>query len=122
MTDKIQCLICGKEYIVVCGHVRQAHKISAYEYKKMFGLPNKKGIIPDKHRELLRAYTKNNWIAENLAKLWEKTRYKKGETWVWVYERREETKRKLRDRFITMRGKPWDKKKRVLNPAYKNIN
>lgn len=42
--SKLKCLICGKSFHRVATHTRQAHGVSAREYKEMFGLAFKKGL------------------------------------------------------------------------------
>jgi predicted transcriptional regulator len=37
--DKLQCLICGKRYAFLGGHIRQAHNISADGYRAKYNLP-----------------------------------------------------------------------------------
>jgi len=49
--DIITCLICGRPCKSVGHHVRQAHGISAREYKQQFGLPLSRGIEAESVRQ-----------------------------------------------------------------------
>ena len=50
--EKIKCQICGKEFRQVGTHVVQVHKMTAREYRKMYGFDVKKGQLPKDYKEL----------------------------------------------------------------------
>lgn len=91
-----QCQICGGWYNKLCSHTWNAHKILAYDYKKMFGLETTKGLVTDEYREHKRklVYEHPEVIENNLVKAGEKTRMKKGHD--FNYQRTEATLAKLR--------------------------
>lgn len=75
------CHICGESYDKVLSHAYHTHGITAYDYKKEFGLDVTKGIISEQAKKtakenVLRYY--NRVIAENLTKRGQTTRFKKG--------------------------------------------
>ena len=76
------CLICNKEFMRVCTHVRQKHNISALEYKMHFGLDRTKGLCDPESAAKSRKATLRNQILikNNLIAGGEKTRYKQGST------------------------------------------
>lgn len=51
--EKITCLICGKAYKALIGHLR-IHGISADEYKERYGLPYRTGLSSEGSKELYR--------------------------------------------------------------------
>lgn len=75
---KKRCAICGGWYVQVATHVRQAHGMSAREYKEQFNLPLKRGISPAWYREMKGRQAKENGTCNNLKK-GKKFRYKKGD-------------------------------------------
>ena len=77
---KAKCEICGKYFDRVSSHVRQKHNMSAYEYKKAYGLDTRKGICSEKSRKKSSKKTYENYekvIAENLINKGFSTRFKK---------------------------------------------
>ncbi len=75
------CHICGKAFKRVIAHARQKHDVTAFEYKELFGLDNKKGVCSKESSAVSRKAVKRNankCIFKNLIKGGEKTRYKKG--------------------------------------------
>lgn len=96
--DKLQCLICKNYYKRVCSHVRQRHGMNAREYKKEFGLDNKKGLMTEQARETMKKHTEKNRkivIDRNLLIGGVKTRYKKGDNGIGTYERSSQSKKRL---------------------------
>lgn len=92
------CHICGKSYRKVLSHVVQKHGINAREYKIMFGLEVRKGIICEETKEVLREKNKQNYdlvVAKNLLKGGEKTRFKNGGKGRMKNMVSEQTRRKL---------------------------
>lgn len=77
--DKKQCLLCGKWYVQVGGHIFQYHQIIAKEYKKYFDLPFKRGIIPEWYRVKKAKIAIENGTAANLPNVGKHTRYKKND-------------------------------------------
>lgn len=78
---KLICHICGRAFKKLASHAYNGHKITASEYKKMFGLNNKEGLLIESTKEKLREYSKVNYeivVKENLLSKGEKTRFKKG--------------------------------------------
>lgn len=67
--NKVKCLLCNRWYRSLCRHVNQRHGVSAKEYKKEFGLPVKKGVIPEDLRKHYRKFAlKNRNGLKNLVK------------------------------------------------------
>lgn len=78
---KLICHICGRAFKRVTYHAYNEHKLTAYEYKKRFGLNNNEGLLIASTKEKLREYVKSNYdtvIKENLLEKGSKTRFKKG--------------------------------------------
>lgn len=92
----MKCLVCGKKFARVCTHVRQAHDMTAREYKEYYGLDVKRGLLSEEDRAVMREHTKSNGTVKNLQK-GEKYRFKKGET--LNYERSEQTKKRLKEHW-----------------------
>lgn len=74
------CHICGKAYSKLMSHVRQIHDMSAYEYKKEFGLDLHKSVMSKESIEIASRRNKENWhkIKDNLLVKGYKTRFKAG--------------------------------------------
>ena len=73
--DRCICLICFKRYEHLGSHIWHGHKITAREYKSMFGLPYNMSLISDEIKE------KKSKIAS-----WQKTwieNFKKGKKYRW---------------------------------------
>ncbi len=51
--ERMVCHICGRDYEHLQGHIR-VHGISAAEYRREFGLPNRVRLVSDSIREKLR--------------------------------------------------------------------
>ena len=92
---KIQCLICGKWYRQVCTHVWRAHKIKARDYRKMFGLDIKRGLLPQDLRLLYSEQVFENGTINNL-KNGKKFRFVKGDPRAGKYTRSAQTLERLR--------------------------
>jgi hypothetical protein len=76
---KIECLICHKRFKHLGSHIWHAHGLTAREYKGIFGLPYKWGLISEEVREKKRKIA--NWqktLKKNF-KNWRKYAFKKGE-------------------------------------------
>lgn len=52
--EKITCLLCGRAFKQLCGHIYQIHKMKADEYKEMYGLPFRCGLSSEPTKELYR--------------------------------------------------------------------
>ena len=91
---KIQCFICSKFFGRVCTHVRQAHGMTAREYKEEFGLDVKRGLLTKADREHMEAKTRENGTINNL-KAGEVNWFKKGES--NNYKRSPQTIERLRE-------------------------
>ena len=48
--DRLQCLICGKWYIMLGIHLLRAHDMTCDEYKLKYGLPWVRGLVPEETR------------------------------------------------------------------------
>ncbi len=57
-TDKLTCLLCGREYISLHVHTYNFHGVGAEEYKSMFGIPWTRGLIAESLR-LKQSYIMN---------------------------------------------------------------
>lgn len=76
-----QCHICGKGFRRLLTHVRQAHDMSAREYKEAHGLNVTHGILSQDSRELSREAALRNAdkvIKQNLIQKGQRSRYRKG--------------------------------------------
>lgn len=76
---KKRCIICGRWYTKVGAHVYNRHHILAKEYRKLYNLPLKRGILSDEKR---REYANNcltNGTAALLAEVGKRTRYRPGD-------------------------------------------
>lgn len=100
----MKCLICNKDFIRVCRHAQQKHGVMAREYKEMFGLDVKKGILDDESREVLRKYAKEYQAHKNFVGKGEKFWFKKGES--NNYKRSEQTIKRLKKQLIGVGGHP----------------
>lgn len=49
-TDKLACLLCGREYALLSNHLWRVHDISKEDYKLRFGIPAKYGLIGKSRR------------------------------------------------------------------------
>jgi len=75
------CEICGLSFKKLCSHTRQAHNVSALEYKKMFGLNIGKGIMCEDSIALAKKKVYENYdlcIMSNLIQGGDSTRFKIG--------------------------------------------
>ena len=75
------CEICGKSYARLMTHVRQKHDMTAYEYKKQFGLCTTKSVMNELSRKKSRLAALRNYdkvVTENLIEGGIQTRYEKG--------------------------------------------
>jgi len=77
--NKPICHICGQSFHRLMTHVRQKHKMSAYEYKKHYGLDTTKGIASKQSSELARQRVYENYenvIVPNLLNSGKSTQFK----------------------------------------------
>lgn len=75
------CHICGKSFKKLMTHVWQKHNMSAYDYKKTFGLETTKGIMCQESVEIARLRNKQNYdkvVKENLLTKGEPKRFQIG--------------------------------------------
>ena len=63
---KFQCQICGKWYVQVGSHIYLRHKITAREYRKIFGFDVKKGQLAGWLKELKADHVFANGTVKNL--------------------------------------------------------
>lgn len=66
--NKRRCLICGKWYVQVGTHIVQRHHLTAREYKEVYDLPLKSGIIPKWYKDLKGGQAMENGTFNNLKK------------------------------------------------------
>lgn len=92
--EKIQCKICGRWYRQVGIHIWYVHKMTAREYREIYGFDVKRGQLPEDLRELKEAHVFNNDTVKNLKK-GKKFRFKKGDNGIGIYNRSEETLARL---------------------------
>ena len=45
LQDRITCLICGQKFLRLAGHLNSIHEISVDDYKEMYGLPFRTGLV-----------------------------------------------------------------------------
>jgi len=64
--DKKKCIICGKWYRQVGSHITQRHGMTCREYRELYDLPVKRGILPNDLRELKGKQAKENGTCKNL--------------------------------------------------------
>jgi hypothetical protein len=89
-------------------HVWQKHDLLADEYKEMFGLDKKKGILNEDAREVLRQRVKENYdvvVAQNLLKNGQRSRFKYGSGGRTKDKVSEQTRRMLSQRISKKRKK-----------------
>jgi hypothetical protein len=75
------CHICGRAYKKLMGHVRQKHDMTAYEYKKEFGLNTTHSVMCKSSVELARKHNLENYdtvVTKNLIACGKQTRFTKG--------------------------------------------
>lgn len=96
--DKIQCLLCGKWYRQVGGHIYQVHKMTARDYREMVGFDVKRGQLPKDLRQLKKEHVFENKTVKNL-KAGKRFRFKKGQEGVGIYQRSAQTLERLRTQF-----------------------
>jgi predicted nucleic acid-binding Zn ribbon protein len=87
---KIQCLICGKWYVQVGSHIWNRHKMTAREYRKLYGFDVKKGQLPGWYKEIKSDQAFESGTIKNL-KSGKRFWFRKGQPGVGVYERSPET-------------------------------
>jgi len=77
----MDCQICGAGGFKHLGsHVAKAHKMTAREYKQMFGLPLKRGLVtPELKQKLQEAFEDNKDVALANLTHGDKYQFKKGE-------------------------------------------
>ena len=98
------CEICDKTYKRLMCHVRQAHDMSAKEYKECYGLNNKRGICSAESSALARERVLENaelCIKGNLTSSGAKTRFTKGDKGRTKDQVREQERRRLAKRAVT---------------------
>lgn len=93
--DTIKCLICGRLYRQIGSHVVQAHGLTARQYRELFDLEVKRGMLPPDLRELKASQAMSNGTVDNLKK-GAKYRFVKGDTRAGKYTRSSVTVEKLR--------------------------
>lgn len=86
---------CGTDCRDLARHITRHHKITAREYKKMFGLNYSTSLISEQTKEKLRAAVKKHKTYLNLEK-GKKYQFKKGDNSIQKYKRSEESKVRLR--------------------------
>lgn len=78
---RLICHICGRAFKKLSSHAINGHGITAYEYKKMFGLNNNAGLLIETTKEQLRRHIKNNYdlvVEQNLIEKGTNTRFEDG--------------------------------------------
>jgi len=86
---------CGRNCRDLARHITRHHKITAREYKKMFGLNLNTSLISEQTKEKLRKAVQKHKTYVNLEK-GRKHQFKKGDNTVQTYKRSEESKVRLR--------------------------
>jgi predicted nucleic acid-binding Zn ribbon protein len=94
--DKIQCRICGRWYRMIGGHIRNAHKMTAREYRMIYGYDVKRGQLPPDLRELKAEQAIECGGYRNL-KIGKRFWFKRGQEGVGRYKRSEQTIARLQD-------------------------
>ena len=100
------CHICGKSFKKLLSHVWQKHGLTAYEYKKQFGLDTTKGIIYEGTRKKLQKSVSRHYnlvVIKNLIKGGEKTRFKEGSKGRTKDQVSEQTRKMLSDHIKKLR-------------------
>lgn len=64
--NKIECLICHNHYRKVGGHITQVHGMTCREYREMFDLEVKRGLLTESERQPLRENVFDNGTVDNL--------------------------------------------------------
>lgn len=92
------CHVCGKAYHKILAHSWQVHNLSAYDYKKQFGLETSYGIMSEESTKLARKRVYENYdtsIKENLLEKGTETRFKEGHEGRTKDQVSEQTRREL---------------------------
>lgn len=111
------CELCGKAYDRLLSHVRQVHEMSAYDYKKTFGLDTRKGICSEISAERTRQHTlanKKTVIDQNLISGGIFSRFEKGSEGRTKEKMSEQTRLRL-----SARVKSEEERKKSAERCYK---
>jgi len=76
--NRCECLICGKEFRNLGGHLWQSHDISAKEYKEFFSLPYSLPLISDETKQKKSEANKRKKMWKYLIKYGKKYRFQRG--------------------------------------------
>jgi hypothetical protein len=76
---KIECLLCHKSFKHLGSHIWHAHGLTAREYKGIFGLPYKWGLISEEVKEKKRKIANWQKTWKKNFKNWRKYAFKRGE-------------------------------------------
>lgn len=49
--EKVACLLCGRQYAALGGHITRVHEMTSDDYRERFGIPYKYGLASKKFRE-----------------------------------------------------------------------
>lgn len=67
--DRITCLLCGKSFKALCGHLSKIHKMSTDDYKDRYGLPFRSGLQIGELTDLYRDRGKSPMQLAHLASI-----------------------------------------------------
>jgi hypothetical protein len=93
----IQCQICKKWFRQVGTHVVETHGITAREYREAYGFDVRKGQLPEDYKELKHAQAIENGMDIRLQRTGVKTRFKKGQKGLGLYNRSPQTMARLKN-------------------------
>jgi len=78
--ERLKCKVCKKTFAHLGSHIWHKHKMLARDYKEMFGLPFKMGLVSETVRQK-QINAENKWKGhKNFKKCGKKYRFKKGRT------------------------------------------
>lgn len=67
--EKIVCLLCGKLYRQLAPHTKRIHNLEAADYKEMFGIPQKRGLVGEGKNDAARRYWTSPEARPNIEKM-----------------------------------------------------
>lgn len=56
--DRMQCLLCGKPYVMIGKHLREIHGVTVDQYKERYGIPWGRGLVCADTKKVMSANTK----------------------------------------------------------------
>lgn len=99
LSDALRCELCGKWFKGLGYHIYNKHKMTTDQYKKQFGLDRNQSLIADELRDHRSRLVRENGTIENL-KAGKKTQFKKGKDERREFQRRAQSKHRLKQQSL----------------------